>query len=90
MQRNFCVNLLRRTKSDYYRNLDFGNLSDNRSFSKTVKPIFSNEVETTSAVTLIEDGNSMTEDVQIEEIFNYYFANVTESLGISKDQSILS
>ena len=32
----------------------------------------------------------ITEDVQIAEIFNRYFANITESLGISEDQSLLS
>ena len=32
----------------------------------------------------------ITEDVQIAEIFNHYFANITESLGISEDQSLLS
>ena len=59
-QRNFCVKLLRRAKSDYYRNLDLGDLSDNRKLWKTVKLVFSNEVQTSSAVTLIEDGKMIT------------------------------
>ena len=54
-QKNFCVKLLCRTKSDYYRNLDLGDLTDNRKIRKTVKPVFSNEIQTTSSVTLIED-----------------------------------
>ena len=89
-QRNFCVKLLRRTKSDYYRNLDLGDLTDNRKFWKTVKPVFSNEIQTSSSVTLIEDGEVITDDAKIAEIFNHYFANITESLGISEDQSLLS
>ena len=86
-QRNFCVKLLGRTKSDYYRNLDLGDLTDNRKFWKTVKPGFSNEVRTTSSITLIEDVNMTTEDLKIAEIFNHYFTNITESLGISEDLS---
>ena len=89
-QRNFCVKLLRKTKSDYYRNLDLGDLTDNRKFWKIVKPVFSNEVRTTSSITLIEDGNMITEDLKIAEIFNHYFTNITESLGISEDQTLLS
>ena len=71
-QRNFCVKLLRRTKSDYYRNLDLGDLTDNRKFWKTVKSVFSNEIQTTSSVTLIEDGKVITEDTKIAEIVNHY------------------
>ena len=41
-------------------------------------------------MTLIDDGKMITEDVQIAEIFNHYSANITESLGISEDQSLLS
>ena len=79
------------TKSDYYRNLDLGgDLTDNRKFWKTVKPVFSNEIQTSSSVTLIEDGEVITDDAKIAEIFNHYFANITESLGISEDQSLLS
>ena len=57
---------------------------------KTVKPVFSNEIQTSSSVTLIEDGKMTTDDAKIAEIFNHYFANITESLGISEDQSLLS
>ena len=32
----------------------------------------------------------ITEDVQTAENFSHYFANITESLGISEDQSLLS
>ena len=84
------MKLLCRTKSDYYRNLDLGDLTDNRKFWKTVKPVFSNEIQTTSSVTLIEDRKMITEDAKIAEIFNHYFANITGSLGISEDQSLLS
>ena len=83
-QRNFCVKLLRKTKSDYYRNLNLRDLTDNRKFWKTVKLVFSNEIQTSSSVTLIEDGKMITDDAKIAEIFNHYFANITESLGTPK------
>ena len=39
-QRNFCVTLLRRTKKDYFQNLNVKDLSDNKEFWKTIKPYF--------------------------------------------------
>ena len=89
-QGNFCVKLLSKTKSDYYRNLDFGDLADNRKFWRTVKPVFSNEVQTNLSETLLEDGKMITEDLKIAEIFSHYFTNITETLGISEDQTLLS
>ena len=82
-QRNFCVKLLRKMKYDYYRNLVLGGLADNRKFWRTVKPVFSNEVQANSSLTLMEDGKMITEDLKRAEIINHYFTNITESLGIS-------
>ena len=42
-QRNFCVNLLLKTKKDYFQNLNLQDFSDNRKFWKTIKPYFSNK-----------------------------------------------
>ena len=42
-QRNFCVNLLRKTKTDYFQNLNIRDLSDNRKFWKTITPYFTNK-----------------------------------------------
>ena len=42
-QRNFCYYLLRKTKTEYFKNLNVKDLSDNRKFWKTVKPYFSNK-----------------------------------------------
>ena len=42
-QRNFCYDLLRKTKTEYFKNLKVEDLSDNRKFWKTIKPYFSNK-----------------------------------------------
>ena len=88
-QRNKCVKLLRRAKFDYYRNIDLGKLTDNHKFWKTVKPLFSDKVQMNSSISLIEDGTMVNQDPQIAEIFNQYFANITDSLGISINDSLL-
>ena len=83
-QRNYCVKLLRKTKRNYYQNLDLKNLSDNRKFWKTVKPIFSGKVQTSSSVTLVENNQVISNDTAIAEIFNEYFVNITGSLNVGK------
>ena len=88
-QRNKCVKLLRRVKFDYYKNIDLNNLTDNHKFWKTVKPLFSDKVQVNSSISLIEDGKMVTQDSEIEEIFNHYFSNITDSLGISENDTFL-
>ena len=42
-QRNYCVSLLRKTKKSYYSNLNEKNVTDNKTFWKTVKPLLSDK-----------------------------------------------
>ena len=44
-QRNFCVSLLRKTKKDYYGNLNKKDVVDNENFWKSVKPLSSDNVK---------------------------------------------
>ena len=82
-QRNKFVKLLRRAKFDYDRNIELGKLTDNHKFWETVKPLFSDKVQVNASISLIEDGKMVNQDTQIAEIFNQYFATITDSLGIT-------
>ena len=53
-QRNYCVSLLRKTKTQYYSNLNEKNVTDNKTFWRTVKPFLSDEITSTEKITLIE------------------------------------
>ena len=44
---------MRKTKHDYYGNLDLGELNDSKKFWNTVKPVYGDEVTTKSNSTLI-------------------------------------
>ena len=43
-QRNYCVSLLRKPKSDYFGNLNEKNINDNKTIWKTIKPFLSDKV----------------------------------------------
>ena len=54
-QGNRCLMLLSEAKNSYYGNLNLKLLTDNRNFWRTVKPLFSDKIETSTAITLPEN-----------------------------------
>ena len=89
-QRNKCVKMLRQAKFDYYKTLDIKCLTDNRKFWKTVKPLFSDKIQASSKITLVENEVLVTDDKEVAEIFNEYFVNITDSLGIIQPKDALT
>ena len=68
--RNYYVNLLRKTKRDYYSNLKISDIADNKSFWKSVKPSFTDKVNTNEQITLVEKGEIITDSSQIAKTMN--------------------
>ena len=42
-QRNYCTNLAKNVKNDYYNNLDLNIFKDNKTFWKNIRPLFSDK-----------------------------------------------
>ena len=76
-QRNFCVKLLRKTKQDYFNNIDIKSVSDTKKFWKTIKPYFSNKGLNSNKIFLSEKGRLMKDLVAIATTMNDYFVNIT-------------
>ena len=53
-QRNYCVPLVRKTKTDYYNNLDHKKVVSNKPFWKYIKPHFSDKSSNFNKITLVE------------------------------------
>ena len=81
-QRNKCVKLLREAKPSYYGNLNLKLLTDNRAFWRTVKPLFSDKIQTCTAITLLENDDLINDNRVVANIFNDYFVRITDSLNI--------
>ena len=84
-QRNLCVKILRQNKRSYYAQLDPKVVSDNKRFWKTVKPLFSNKIQSSTCITLLENGIVESDEGKVAEILNNYFVNITETLGIADE-----
>ena len=62
-QRNKCVAMLR-TKLHYYKRLDTRDLAGNRTFWKTIKPIFTDKIQISQPINLLEKGEIINDDVK--------------------------
>ena len=59
-QRNYCVNLLRKTKRDLwnYENLNEKGIVDNKNFGKTTELLLSNKIKPSEKICLVEGKKS--------------------------------
>ena len=83
-QRNFCTNLLRKTKRDYFRNLNMRELNDNKKFWKRIKPFFSDKGLAHNSIVLKENGNLITDTQELANLFNTYYINLINTLQLKK------
>ena len=86
-QRNYCVHLLRKSKKDYYGNLNEKSVTDNRTFWKTVKPFLSDKVTSQSKITLIEKEEILSDEADVAETLNNFFTNVVTNLRLPQYNS---
>ena len=88
-QRNLCTKLQRSKKKEYFANIDTGELTNNKSFWKTVKPLFSDKSSNSPKITLIEQNEIISEELETAKILNNYFNKVVENLNIESDVTLL-
>ena len=63
------MSLTRKSKRDYYSNVDDRNVTDNKLFWKTVKPSFSDKGPMRQKITLTENDEVIGNIKEISEIF---------------------
>ena len=88
-QRAYCTRLYKRERKNYYSNLNLKNITDNKKFWSTVKPLFGNKGNLGDKIVLVEEGKVISDDKEIAEAFNGFFAKTVESLGIVENKLLL-
>lgn len=68
-QWNYCVSVIRKTKQDYYSNLDHWKISYNRSFLKSIKALFSDKNSNFNKITLVEEDSVLKKNDDIAGTF---------------------
>ena len=89
-QRNFCSRLYKKERKKYYANININNIKDNKKFWQTVKPLFSNKEQNSKKITLVNNGDIVSEDMEVSEAFNSFFTNTVKSLNIGENAYLLS
>ena len=56
-QRNFCLNLFKKTKKGYFKNISVKDINDNKKSWKTITPFFGKKGLNANKLMLIEDNN---------------------------------
>ena len=83
-QRNYCVSLLRKSKSNYFRNLNEKSINDNKAFWKTIKPFLSHKLRLTNKMTLIDNEEIIMGDYNTAKVLNTFFSNIVSNLNIAE------
>ena len=83
-QRNYCVSLLRKSKTNYYANLDAKKVSDNKLFWKVIKPSLSDKSCAKDQINLVEKGEILKTDLETAEVLNTFFGNIVKNLEINQ------
>ena len=89
-QRNYCNRLYKRERRKYFNNLNLKDITDNKTFWKTVKPFLSNKGCFYKQITIIEDGKIISEDKEVAEKLSNYFEKAVKSLDINEDTVLLT
>ena len=82
VQRNYCEKLLRSTIKLNFNNLDISKIIDNRSFWKTIVPLFSKKNSKSEKNNLAEEDKNVLGNAELCSIFNNYFSEIISSLKI--------
>ena len=87
-QRNKCVSLLRKTKMNYYGNLNEKDIRDNKKFWKTVKPFLSDKSINSDKIDLNENGELINSKTKAAEVLNEFFSNIVKKLKNPEYESL--
>ena len=83
-QRNYCVYLLKKSKTSYYANLDEKKVSDNKLFWKVIKPSLSDESSVKEQINFVEKREILKTDLETAEVLNTFFGNIVKNLEINQ------
>ena len=59
---NLSVNLIRSEKKIFFNNINTSDITENKTFWKTLKPFFTNKIKTKSIITLIEKKKILSQE----------------------------
>ena len=85
--KNFCSKLYKKEREKFYSQLDIKNITDNKLFWKTMKLFLSEKCTYASKISLVHNGNVISDDQELADKFNNFFEHAVDNLEIQEYQS---
>ena len=76
------MSLLRKAKQQYFKNLNLNDVTDNKSFWRTIKPYFNEKGSGSDKIALYGNESVLTNEKEIANTMNNYFINITKHLNL--------
>ena len=89
-QRNKCVSILKKSKKSYFESLDTKFVKDNKKFWKRISPLSSNKIKSKEKITLVENDEIISSDIEVAKTFQNFFSSIVKNLNIQRDETHLS
>ena len=90
-QRNSkCVSILKKSKKSYFESLDVKFVNDNKKVWKRISPLFSNKIKSKEKITLVENDEIISSDIEVAKTFQNFFSSIVKNLNIQRDETHLS
>ena len=87
-QKNYCSKLYKKERKKFFDNLNTSVVSDNKTFWKVIKPLFTNKSTFGRNTKFIEKEEILKDGTEIAEELNRFFSNAVESLNIAENTCI--
>ena len=82
--------MYKKEKRKFLNNLNLNEITDNKTFWKTVKPFLSNKEDVHKQITLIDGEKIISKNEDVANTLSNYFENAVKSLEIIENKEILT
>ena len=81
-QRNKCVTILKKSKRSYFESLVVKFVKDNKKFLKKISPLVSNKIKSKEKITLVENNEITSRDIEVANFFQNFFSSIVKNLNV--------
>ena len=89
-QKNYCNRLAVREKKRYCENLNLNDLTDNKKFYRTMKPLMGDKGGIRDNIVLVDGERVISDDLEVAQEFNDFFDTQVDSLGICENKMLMN
>ena len=89
-QKNYCSRLYKKERKNFFNNLNPKFVSDNKSFWKTVKPLFSDKASYNASIKVTDKDKIVQNDEKVAEILNSFFENAISNLKSNENSFVIN